>query len=396
MGEIDYSKFTPAFQEKVEEKPPEVVVETQVATPETITPEPIKPAEVKPETVAPPPEVKQDTLNYEFFNKTFKTDFKTEDDLKKVIELSSKAKEFEDRVKDYEELKQKLEAYQEGVDVLKYFKSEDDYKVQQFAKTNPDKDASVAFKLFTSDMSKLGDLDVLTQFELLDGVISNEAEAKILIAEKYGIDLEADPKEWTALARTQLKRDANKARGEIKLMKEGIPLPEKVDVEGRRKQAQEEAQKKAELLNKGWGDIVPKMLNELKEVEINDYDKDGKAEFVFKYAVPEEDKKQLRDDIMTYLTSNGKEINEDNVKEAGNVLQGMYVLRNVGKMMKAIKAEIAAAIDEQKDKETHNPNPIKTEVKPPDDEAVAKKKAETAYALGGSTFKPNKPSWLGG
>ena len=391
MVDIDYSQFEPAFKAETnveENKVQETAPVTETPTEQTPVTE-TQSAEVvtTTETQATP----QDTLNYEFFNKTFKTDFKTEDDIRKIIELSSKTKTLEDQLKDFETLKADVEEYKKGIDPLAYFASEDDYRIQQFKKSNPDKDASVAYKLFASDVTKLTDLEVLTQFEMLDGVIRDEAEAQSLLADKYAIDLESDPKEWTVLARAQLKRDANRARAEIKTMKEEIKLPTRVDVEGQRKQAQEAQAQKAELLKKGWNDIVPSMITELKEVEINDYDKDGKPEPVFKYAIADEAKPRLQAQIMEHLLASGKEINADNVKEAGAIVQSWYVLQNIGKMIKAVKSEIAAEIDRKKDEETHNPIPLKTEVKPVDDTEAKRRKEETEYALGGSGFKYNKP-----
>lgn len=391
MVDMDYSQFEPAFKAETnveENKVQETAPVTETPTEQTPVTE-TQSAEVvtTTETQATP----QDTLNYEFFNKTFKTDFKTEDDIRKIIELSSKTKTLEDQLKDFETLKADVEEYKKGIDPLAYFASEDDYRIQQFKKSNPDKDASVAYKLFASDVTKLTDLEVLTQFEMLDGVIRDEAEAQSLLADKYAIDLESDPKEWTVLARAQLKRDANRARAEIKTMKEEIKLPTRVDVEGQRKQAQEAQAQKAELLKKGWNDIVPSMITELKEVEINDYDKDGKPEPVFKYAIADEAKPRLQAQIMEHLLASGKEINADNVKEAGAIVQSWYVLQNIGKMIKAVKSEIAAEIDRKKDEETHNPIPLKTEVKPVDDTEAKRRKEETEYALGGSGFKYNKP-----
>jgi len=382
--DVDYSKFTPAFGEvKVEEQVATPPVE-QVTEPPTETP----PATSTPDqSAAPPPE----TLNYEFFNKTFKTDFKTEDDFKKVIELSSKAKTLEDQLKEYETLKADLEAYKTGVNPLDYFASEDDYRIQQFKKENPDKDASVAYKLFASDLGKASDLDVLIQFELLDGAVSNEAEARELISAKYDLDLSSDPKEWTALARTQLKRDANKARGEVKSMKEGYKLPDKVDIAGRREAEKADAQKRVETLTKGWQDIVPKILTDLKEVEINDYDKDGKVESLMKYVIDDEAKKQLGTEVMDYLVVNQKDINDDNVKEAAMVMQSRYVLQNLPKILKAYSTSILAEYDKKRDAELTNPNPLKTDTKPVDEAEAARKRQSTEQALGGLGFKRNKP-----
>lgn len=381
----EFSMFEKAFPEKPAEVTPEPPTNLEPPKEQTEPP--------KTEPITPPAEPpKEEPKITEFFNKTFKTDFKTEDDIKVLIDSASKAKQLEEQLKSYEDLKAQVEEYKKGVDPLKYFRSETDYKVQQFLKAHPDKNPNSAIKLFNSELSELSDLEVVAQLDLLDGVVEgSEADAKAVVAEEYGIDLEADPKDWTPVAKARLKRAALEARKNLQSIKDGITLPEKVDVAGQVESQKAKLQQRKETISKGWNDVVPKLLTDLKEVEINDYDKDGNAESLIKYVMDEDAKKSLGSEVLNYLVTNDKDINDDNVKEAATIIQSQYVLRNLGKILKSYGGALVAELDRKRDEELHNPNPIKTDVRPVDDAEKERKAKETDYALGGHSFTYKKP-----
>ena len=186
-----------------------------------------------------------------------------------------------------------------------------------------------------------------------------------------------------------MARAANKARQEIKEMKSGIKLPDTINLASQREAEQKAAIEKADLLKKGWGDVVPKMMTDLKEVAISDLDKDGKEEPLLKYTIDDEAKKALGDEVMEFLVASGKEINEDNVKEAAIGVQREYILRNLPKIIKAYHATQLAEYDAKKDKETHNAEIIKTDKKDVTD-AAQKEKQLIEYATGGHQWTGNK------
>lgn len=383
MAEIDYSQFEKAFEPAPAAQVTPKGGTTPPAPAELVTP----PAVTTATPVTTPEPIQTDYISS--LNTKFKTSFKSDDDLKSVLENAAKTQALQEQLKEFETLKGDMEYYKKGVNPLDYFASEDDYRMQQFKKTNPDKDAGVANKMFTTDLDKLSDLDVLTQYELLHGTFTDgEVGAKELVAAQYELDLN-DPESWTRLSKNTMARAAAKARSEIKELKGSIKLPETIDLASKREAEKATALQRAELLKQGWGDVVPKMMTDLKEVAINDTDKDGKEEPLLKYVIDEDAKKELGAEVMDYLISNNKDINEENVKEAAIGVQREYVLRNLPKILKAYATTLVAEIDRKKDEETANPNPIKGEVKPAADAAAAKQ-AEIEYATGGAKFVGKK------
>lgn len=381
--DIDYSQFEPAF--KKEEAAPAETVTPEIKDDVVAVTEAVTTKEVAPPVETPPAE-KVQTDYISSLNTKFNTSFKSDDDLKAIIESASKAQALQEQLKEFETLKADIDYYKSGVNPLDYFASEDDYRMQQFKKTNPDKDAGVANKLFTTDLDKLSDVDVLAQYELLHGTFQDgEVGAKELVASTYEIDLD-DPESWTRLSKNTMARAANKARSEIKELKGSIKLPDKIDLASKREAEKASLQQKADLLKKGWGDVVPKMLTDLKEVVINDTDKDGKEEPLMKYVIDEDAKKELGAEVMEYLVSTNKDITEDNVKEAAIGIQREYVLRNLPKILKAYATTLVAEVDRKKDEETHNPVPLKTETKSVSDSEAAKQR-EIDYAIGGVGWK---------
>jgi len=378
MVQVDeFAGFQKAFvEEPITEPAPNVETVEQVEAP-VVDAQPAEPT---------PP-----TDFFSSLNEKLKTDFKSEDDIRTLIEQSSKAKQYEEQLKELETLKADLEFYKNGINPLDYFASEDDFRIQQFKKANPDKDSSLAYKVFTSDLDKLSDLDVLAQYEMLNNEVEGgEAGAKELVAQQYSLDLDSDPKEWSTLSRNQLKKAANTVRKEIKDMKGSYQLPEKIDVSGKRQSEQEAVAKRTEAIKKGWEEVIPKALEQIKEIEINDLDKDGNPEAMMKYVIDDEMKKELGEEAKSILIATGQDINAESGKAVDKYIKDQYVIRNLPKILKAYSTSLLADLDRKKDEETHNPVPIKTETKPASPDDAAKQKL-LDYALGGSGFKYNKP-----
>lgn len=376
----EFAEFEKVVAEQPTETPPVETIEG-VVTETTETPQ---------EVVEPVVEKTQDDY-WSSLNEKYKTDFKSDDDFKTVLEKATKASALEEQLKELEALKADLDFYKENSDPLKDFASEDDYKVQQFKKAHPDKDASLAYKVFTADLDKLSDLDVLTQYEMLNtDVEGGEAGAKELVAQQFALDLETDPSEWSTLARNQLKKAANVVRKELKEMKDSYKVPEKVDLAAKRQADQEALAKHTESITKAWEEVLPKALNEIKEIEINDLDKDGKAEPLMKYVIDDETKKALGEEAKKILLANNAEVTPETGKWVDQYVKERYVISQLPKILKAYATTLTAEIDEKKDIETHNPVVVKNEVRPESVEDEETKRF-LEFANKGSGFKYNKP-----
>lgn len=378
MSELDeFAEFTKAFVEEPIKSEPALI--TEPASTETVVTETAQPATPEP----------AQTDFWSSLNSKLNTDFKSEDDIKSLVESASKTKALEEQLKELETLKADIEFYRESANPLKHFANEDEYRVQQFRKGNPDKNASVAYQVFTSDLDKLSDLDVLTKYELLNNdVEGGDAGAKELVAQQYSLDLESDPKDWSTLSRNQLKKAANLVRREMKDLKESYKLPEKVDLASKRQSDQQAVAQRKDLIEKGWTEVIPKALNEIKEIEINDTDKDGKVEPLMKYTIDEDLKKELGEEARQILIANNVDINAESGKFIDKYIKDQYVTRTLPKILKAYATTLMAELDAKRDKEIHNPNPIKTDTRPVEPEDAEKQRL---LNLGGGGFKFNKP-----
>lgn len=396
------SKFEeiPGFEKvdwnKVEEpvvEPTQEPTKAPVAEPTTETGEPTKDTQA-PETPVETPVVNQGVVenkfDISFFNKTFDTQFDTEDALKDAIKNSSKAKELESKLAEYEVLKADIERYKNGINPLDFFASEDDFRVQQFKKQNPDKDATVVYKAFTSDLSKVDDLDVLVMYEMFNnpGLKGGEAGALEDVADQYGLDLE-DRNGWTQLQQNKLLKAANAARSEFKKVKGGIELPKHINLsEDREAQAKAQAERQADLKVK-WSAAVDNMFSKMEKVPVYDVDQDGKQVELFNYVMDDKSKAVLKQGISDYLVNSGKEITPENVQEAGQIVYERFVLANLGKMMKTYGADLLAKQEKVIDKEIHNAEPVKTDVKQTTE--IEREQAEFIANLTGSRGFQKKP-----
>lgn len=366
-------------------------------TPDAPAPDAPAPDAPAPDAPAPdaPPQgdaiVDDVKFDIEFFNKSFGTKFDTEDALKNALQDSSKAKDLESKLLEYESLKSDIEYYKNGYNPLDLFASEDDFRVQQFKKQNPDKDASVAHKAFTSDLSKQDDLDVLVMYEMLNnpGLKGGEAGAREIVADQYGVDME-DRDSWTTLVQNKLKKAANLARSEIKGMKDGIELPKVVDLKSQREAdiAAQNAHK--EELKTKWSATVDNMFNHMDKVPIYEKDADGKDVELLNYVMDDKSKSALKQEVYEYVVNSGKDLTEDNINEAGQLVYSRFVLNNVAKIVKSYANDLLAKQEKKVDTEIHNAEKVTTDTKPASD--LEKEKAEFInFALGNDKGFKRKP-----
>lgn len=389
----------------------EQALETGKETPEKIEPagkeEPVpvddkaKPTgeadKPKGDSQKPEEKVEEKKFDIEFFNKSFNTQFDTEDSLKAVLqtplrikELEDKIKGYEEQVKEYESLKSDIEYYKNGFNPLELFNnSEDDFRVQQFKNKNPDKDASVAYKAFTSDLSKVDDVDVLVMYEMLSnpGLRGGEAGAKEMIADQYGVDFE-DRNSWTSLQENKLHRAANSARSEFNRMKSEIELPKNVNLQAQREEqkAKDEA-RKVELKGK-WDATVDNMFANMDKVSVYDTDSDGKEVELLHYVMDDKSKQALKQEISDYVINSGNDVTKETVEQAGQLVYTRFVMDNLSKIIKAYANDAIAKLQKKTDEEIHNAEKPKADVK--ESSGLEKERAEfIEFAMGGKRFQKN-------
>jgi len=338
-----------------EETPPAVTETiTEPVVRENQTTEPTTPTETptveEPKVEEPP---KASTF-FENFNKIFGTQYKSDDDLKALLDTPKKVADYETRLKDYEDLKKSAEERQKEIerleslnDPLKYFSSPDSYIAEQLRILNPDKDPVLLHEIATTDVSKMGDFDLLVKAMkmFIPSLPEGGAGVRDVLNEKYGIDPEIDPKDWDTKIKTKIAIDAATERNRINELKKGIKLPQVVSKEERARLEEESlAQKK-------------QSLQPVKDqfTKFDKFQHEG-----FEYDVPAEYKEKSEELFDGMFLDAGLEMNEENLKTAIQLRDSNFLLENFGKIKEIIIKEAEVAIRAKIDAELNNETPPNT------------------------------------
>ena len=305
-------------------------------------------------------------FDLEFFNKQFQQDFKDVESLKKVFDSPQKIKELEDQVEKMKSLEEELSFLREEADPMKYFPSEDDFKVAQFRRQFPDKDPSAVAKLFATDISKMSDFDLLVWAEMLNtpDMEGGEAGARELIADNYGIDDSGNLSDLDSLTRNKMRRDARKERESINKMKEEIQLPEKRDYASLMDEKKKSAEEAKANLNSAWQDISSRVIAEFPDIVINDKDENGETTEYFRYSIGKDLNQEAISDVINGMVELGVPVNEESVRELGREIQKDFISSNLAKIVKAAVKDKLAKEKEATLEEEHNPGKLTDKERP--------------------------------
>jgi hypothetical protein len=302
-------------------------------------------------TVEEPPKV---STFFDTFNKTFGTQYKSDDELKGLLDTPKKVADYETRLKDYEDIKKSAEDRQRKIDELeglndplKFFSSPDAFIAEQLRIKNPDKDAVLLYEIATTDVSKMGDFDVLVKAMkmFIPNLPNGGAGLRDVLYEKYGIDPEIDPKDWDDKTKTKIAIDAAMERNRISDFKKGIEMPKVISKEEREKF-------QAETLAKRQQSLSP-----VKE-QFTKFEKFQHEEF--EYDVPAEYKEKSAEMFDGMFIDAGLEMNEENLKTAIQLRNSNFLLENFGKIKEVIIKQAETALRAKIDEELHNTTPPNT------------------------------------
>jgi len=333
------------------EEIPTVVAENTTTEPvvqQTVEP---KTQQAAPPTLEEPPKV---STFFDTFNKNFGTQYKSDDELKGLLDTPKKVAEYESRLKDYEDLKKSAEERQRKIDELeglndplKFFSSPDAYIAEQLRIKNPDKDPVLLHEIATTDVSKMNDFDVLVKAMrmFIPNLPDGGAGLRDVLYEKYGIDPEVDPKDWDSKIKTKIAIDAATERYRINELKKGIELPKVMSKEEREKF-------QAEALAKKQQALAP-VKDQFTKFDKFQYEG-------FEYDVPAEYKEKSAEMFDGMFIDAGLEMNEENLKTAIQLRNSNFLLENFGKIKEVIIKQAETALRAKIDAELHNTTPPNT------------------------------------
>jgi hypothetical protein len=294
------------------------------------------------------------------FNQRFSTEFSDEAQIKEALGAVERLTGLEAQIKELESLKEENLLLKENLDPMKYFTSEDAFKIEQFRKQFPDKAGDVAYKLFTSDVKGMSDKDVLAYNMMLDDPELDHSTALEVVERDYNLE---DGEEMDKVTAAKMRKDARIARGSIEKIKSEINLPDKVSTDALTVQQRELQAARQEKLKEGWSNVAKEISKNLPDLVITDT-VEGKEQEVFKYSISKDFPQEMVDKMVSVMVQNGREIDKDAAVAMMEVAKQTYVSNNFDKIAKAIREDALARAEEARLKKQHNPGTPKSQGEP--------------------------------
>ena len=281
----------------------------------------------------------------ESFNKRFNTQYKADADIASLFEVSKKIPEYETKLKDRNDLAKSVEQYKKELDELKkaddpmrYFASPESYIAEQLRIKYKDtgRDPELLGKIARIDIEGLNDFDAIVDKEKLSTPKVKEEYIRAVLHERYGIDKDVPPEEWSELTKAKIAMDAASAKAWIGDLKKGIELPKVVSREERERQA-------TEALNQKRQAITP-----LKE----EFAKFSKIKVGgIEYDLPDDFKSKQGDMFDAYFINAGNEVTDENLVTIQELREALAIRDSIEGIAKAIRTDaetqLQAKIDAQ-------------------------------------------------
>jgi len=322
----------------------------------------VQPPVVTPTTVEPPAQPPVTTQVDEFidkFNQRYSSTFKTDDGIRGILGSPQKIAEYEAKLKDFDSFKTKNEELlriNEEIknntysDIFSKPRMRSAYIVDQLVNKYPDKDPDALQEIVMADLDKMGDLDLLVKAQKLDLPKFSEADIKNVLLEKYGIDADTKPEEWSSTAKLKIAMDAQRARTDLKNISQGIEVPKVVTKEERERMQNEALQKRLK-------DVEPLKAKFLQ------FDKFKNGDF--EYETSAEDRSKLPDMFQAMFIDAGLEPTPENEAAITELRDALFVLHNFPKLMDVAGKKYAVEVQRKLDEALSNTTPPNTAQAPP-------------------------------
>jgi hypothetical protein len=285
---------------------------------------------------------------FENFNKRFNTQIKDENEVKEILASRQKIAEYEPKVKLAEDRAKEIEDYKKQIEEIRNAGNSEflskplvrqAFVAQQLLEKYPDKDPFALQEIAMADLTKMGDLDVLVKNQKIDLPTLSEKDIREVLMDKYGIDPESKPEEWSSISKAKIAIDAQGARANIKALTNGIELPKAVTTEERQRVAAEALQRKLQA-------------TEPLKAEFTNFDKFKSGDFEFD--VNADYKSKLGDMFQAMFIDAGMEATKENLETAKEMRDALFVLNNFGKIQEVIAKQAQVELQKKLDEALNN------------------------------------------
>ena len=309
-------------------------------------------------------------FNIEAFNKAIESEepYESVDQIKELLSLAKGSSElkakFDEQVKLLEE---KEAAIQEGFNPMSYFANEQQFKLNQILKANEGLNENIVNRVVTSDLDSMSDEDVLILNDLIDTKGTyDEKIVRLDIKDRYGLnvnkeDLEDDELQAFQVKEYRLKKDAEKARNDLRKITE-IELPTFKDPKDIAEARKAEIDKAFNESKDNWSKFTEDYVEKLDKLTIPYKDDDNKDVSV-EFEVDGKFKEMLKTNLPNYAALLGKDVNNKaHIQEITELVQKDYLWMHKGDIIKSVTNDIVTKMTkEQFDKYQNTSKPKQTE-----------------------------------
>jgi hypothetical protein len=358
MGNIDRLPFGKTIKEYEAEQ--NAVTPTEEVKTEPTVIDPVKKGEtVKTEKI----EAKTEPIKTTWLddvNANFKTEFKTPDEFKSVLDKAKKADEYEPKFTEYEKSKLKYEdelkklnsSLIEAQNPLTYFSSQDAFVAEQLKKQRKDLDSHTLGEIVSNNTDSMSDIDVLIKNELLKNpkLIGREKGAEGLILKRYGIDPSIPKEEWDITTQNEILVAASDARKQWNELKATVKMPEIATPEQREAALAKSREDKSQQLTP-LKETFSKFDKFTLEIE------PGK---VLDVTVPDEYKEELPKMFEDFFIKGGVEVTKEALADIESLKTAIFLKNNIKQIYKVIEGDVETRMRAERDALLNNTNPTNT------------------------------------
>lgn len=340
-------------------------------------------------------ETKEVDFTIESFNKAFGRDFKSNEEIQSLF---ADKEEFVSLKAKYEELeKQSVEKdnkLKEQFNPMSYFANEQQFKINQILKANPDLNESMVNRLVTSNLDEMSELDVLKLNEVLTTRGAYDESLLLdVINDRYGLDVDKEDLDEQGLKKLRvkeysMKKDAIKAREEMKKLLE-VEIPEFKDPTVLAQEKDADAKKKFDESKAQWSIYTDKFVKELDKLSI-EYQTDGKEKSMFDFAYDDDFKAVLKEKLPIIAAQSGRDVNnEKDVAYLTEQIHKDYLWINRSAVIKSAVEDVITKMTKEQFDKFHNTSKPKDTEAPQTLTDEQKKNNETLHKMM-DDFKVNK------
>ena len=230
-----------------------------------------------------------------------------------------------------------------------------------FVKETGISDYSVFDKIHKSDVANMDPLDALVTRHVMENPGMNYSAEKLrkMFEKKYDVDPELEGDEDNDYGMFKLNTDANKAKAQLKEVKDKLIVPEATYEEPQVKELTEE--QKA-TLSQGWDNVGLEVVEAYAKLQVPI--KNSKDPLL-SYEVTEDEQKEIKQFITQYAIENRMELNKDNVQIISHMVRNQLMLSKMPEIVHSVFEKARSMTEEQVHAMYENPSPARNTDQPP-------------------------------